>query len=145
MILADIRSRCDPGRMQLWDEGLNPRKLIGAVALGLLLLLGLGIRYIAGVSQDHWHPLWRLAYVLGLGVAFFTAFYDRKDFLEKTWDFDPKRGILYFFLGWIIFPVMIGIEAISGTDITLGGMVLVTLAMSVLVGILGTFTENVGV
>lgn len=119
--------------------------MIGAVALGLLLLVGLGIRYIAGISQDDWDPIWSLAYALGVGVALFTAFYDRKNFPEKTWDFNPKRGILYFFLGWIIFPVMIGVEAIFGTEFTLSRMALGTLAMSVLVGIVGTFTENVGV
>jgi hypothetical protein len=126
-------------------RNLNRRQLIGAVALGLLLLLGLGMRYIPGVSQDDWHLGWSVAYVLGLCVAFFAAFYDRKNFPEKTWDFNPRRGILYFFFGWIIFPIMIGIEAIGETDITLSGMVMVTLAMSVLAGILGTFTENIGV
>lgn len=78
-------------------------------------------------------------------MTFFIAFYDRKNFPEKAWDFNPKRGVLYFFLGWIIFPVLIGVKALSGTDFTLSGMVIGTLAMSVLIGILGTFTENVGV
>ena len=124
---------------------MNPRKLTGAVAFGLLLPVGLGIRYIAGIAQADWNPLWSLAYALGLGVALFAAFYDRKNLPEKTWDFNPKRGILYFCLGWMIFPIMIGVEAISGTDFTLSGTVIGTLAMSVLLGILGTFTENVGV
>lgn len=69
----------------------------------------------------------------------------RRNLPAKTWDFDPKRGVLYFFLGWVIFPALIGIEALFGTDFTLGRMVIGTLAMSVLIGILGTFTENVGV
>ena len=119
--------------------------MIGAAALGLLVLLGLGIRYIAGMPQDDWNPLWSMAYVVALCVALFAAFYDRKNFPEKTWDYNPKRGILYFFLGWIIFPVMIGVELISGTDFTLTRMLVGTLALSVLVGIFGTFTENVGV
>jgi hypothetical protein len=124
---------------------LNPRKLIGAVALGLLLLLGLASRYGPGLSQDDWGTWWKLAYVIVACAALFAAFYDRKNFPEKTWDFNPKRGLRYFFLGWIIFPVMIGMEAISGTDFTLSRMMLGTLALSVLVGILGIFTENVGV
>jgi hypothetical protein len=124
---------------------MNRRKVIGAVALGFLLLLALGLRYIGGISQDDWDPMWSIAYVLAFCVALFTTFYDRKNFPEKTWDFNPERGILYFFLGWIIFPIMIGVEAISGTDFSLSRMVLGTLAMSVLVGVLGTFTENVGV
>lgn len=124
---------------------LNPRKLIGALALGLLLLLGLGSRYVPGLSQDNWGTGWSLAYVLAVCAALFAAFYDRKNFPEKTWDFNPKRGLMYFFLGWIIFPIMIGVEALSGTDFTLSRMVLGTLSLSVLIGIFGTFTENVGV
>lgn len=124
---------------------LNRRKLMGAVALGLLLLLGQASRYVPGLSQDDWGTWWKMAYVIAVCAALFAAFYDRKNFPEKTWDFNPKRGVLYFFLGWIIFPVMIGIEAISGVDITLSRMVLGTLALSVLAGIAGTFTENVGV
>ena len=118
---------------------------MGAAALGLLLLLGLGIRFMADIPQDDWDLLWSLAYVVALCVALFTTFYDQKNRPEKAWDFKPRRGVLYFFLGWIIFPVMIGVEALSGSDFTLSRMVMGTLAMSVLVGILGTFTENVGV
>ena len=124
---------------------MSPRKLIGAVALGLLLLLALAIRYIAGIPQDDWNPLWSLVYVVGLCVALFMAFYDRKNFPEKTWDFNLKRGVFYFFLGWIIFPLMMVIDAISGADLTLSGMAMGTFVLSVLIGIAGTFTENVGV
>ena len=129
----------------LGRRDLNKRKMIGAAALGLFVLVGLGIRYIVGIPEDAWNPLWAMAYIAALCAALFTAVYDRKDFPEKTWDYNPKRGVLYFFLGWIIFPVMIGVEAISGADFTLSRMLVGTLALSVLVGILGTFTENVGV
>lgn len=124
---------------------MNPRKVIGAVALGLLLLLGLAVRYIAGISQDEWDPLWSLAYLLGFCIALFMAFYDRKNFPTKTWDFNPKRGASYFLLGWIIFPFMMVIDAFSGADFTLSGMAVGTFFMSVLIGVAGTFTENVGV
>ena len=124
---------------------MNRRKVIGSVALGFLLLLALGLRYIGGISEDDWDSLWSIAYVLALCVALVTTFYDRKNSPETAWDFNPGRGVLYFFLGWIIFPIMIGVEAILGTDFSLSRMVLGTLAMSVLVGVLGTFTENVGV
>ena len=78
-------------------------------------------------------------------VALFMAFYDPKNCPEKTWDFNPKRGAFYFLLGWIIFPLMMVIDAISGADFTLSGMAVGTFFLSVLIGIAGTFTENVGV
>ncbi|MXO48111.1 hypothetical protein U4960_09615 [Altererythrobacter sp. H2] len=124
---------------------MNPRKLIGGTAFCMLLLWGWAASYIGGISQDDWGLLWRLAYVIWLCVTFVMAFYDRKNLPEKAWDFNPKRGVLYFFLGWIIFPVLIGVEALSGADFTLSRMLVGTLAMSVLIGILGIFTENVGV
>lgn len=124
---------------------LNPRKLIGAVALSLLLLLALAVRYLAGIPQDAWDPLWSLIYFLGLCVAFIVTFYDRTNLPEKVWDFNPKRGILYFFLGWIIFPFMMVIDAAFGIEFTMSGMAVGTVVMSVFIGIAGTFTENVGV
>lgn len=124
---------------------MNPRKLIGLSAFCILLILGLSVRFIGGAHQDDWDILWSFVYTILLCVTFAIAFYDRKNFPEKTWDFNPKRGVLYFFLGWIIFPFMISVEALYGTDFTLGGMLVGTLATSVLIGILGTFTENVGV
>jgi hypothetical protein len=121
------------------------RKRIGLAAFCVLLLLGLGVRHIAGIRQDEWSPLWGMLYIVALGVAFISGFFDRKNLPEKTWDYNPKRGLLYFCLGWMIFPVMIGVEALVGTNFTLAGMLVSTLALSVLMGIAGTFTENVGV
>ena len=124
---------------------MNPRKLIGAVALGLLVLLALAVRYIVDIPQDEWNPGWSVAYGAGLCVALFTAFYDRKNFPEKVWDYNPKRGVFYFLLGWIIFPFMMVVDAMFGAEFTLGSMAVVTFVMSILIGIAGTFTENVGV
>jgi hypothetical protein len=126
-------------------EVLNPRKVIGAVALSFLLLFALAVRYIAGIPQDGWDPFWAVAYVFALCVALFMAFYDRKNFPEKVWDFNPRRGLLYFLLGWIIFPFMMVIDAVFGADFTLSAMLTASLVGSVLVGVAGTFTENVGV
>ena len=124
---------------------MNPRRLIGVVALGLLLLLALAIRYIAGIPQEKWSSLWSLAYVVGLCAALFMAFYDRKNFPEEVWDFNPKRGLVYFLLGWILFPFMMVVDAVFGAEFKLSGMAAGTLFMSVLIGVAGTFTENVGV
>ena len=124
---------------------MSYRKLIGAVAFGLLLLVGVVIRYVAGISQEDWDPVWALAYTIGLCVAFILAFYDRKNFPEKTWDYNPRRGVMYFFLGWIILPISIGVDAMFGANITLSSMIIGTFFISSLIGLLGTFTANVGV
>ena len=124
---------------------MNRRKLFGAFTLGLLFLVGWGSRYVPGFSQDNWQAWWKLAFVIALCAAIVITFYDRKNFPEKAWDFNPKRGLLYFLLGLIIFPVMICVDAFFGTDLSLSRMVLGTLALSLIVGILGMFTENVGV
>lgn len=123
---------------------MNRRKLLGAFTLGLLLLVGWGSRYVPGFSQGNWQAWWKLAFVIALCAAIVITFYDRKNFLE-AWDFNPKRGLLYFLLGLIIFPVMVGVDAIFGADLSLSRMVVGTLAMSLVAGILGMFTENVGV
>ena len=115
------------------------------MALGLLLLLAIAARYITGVAQDDWDPFWNIAYVSALGVAAFLALYDRKNFPEKMWDFNPKRGLLYFLLGWIIFPVMMVVDGLFGAEFTLSSMAVATLVLSVFIGVAGTFTENVGV
>ena len=124
---------------------MNPRKVIGAVALALLVLIALASRYIAGIPQEQWGSVWNFAYVAAVCVALVMALYDRKNFPKKVWDYNPKRGLFYFMLGWILFPIMMAIDALFGTEISLGGMLIGTAIMSVLVGIAGTFTENVGV
>ncbi len=124
---------------------MNHRKLVGTATLGVLVLLGFGSRFVTGFSQDDWDPWYRMAYIIAVCGALFAACYDRKNLPEKAWDFNPKRGLVYFLLGWILFPVMIAINAISGSDFTLSNVVLATLALSVLIGVVGSFTENVGV
>jgi hypothetical protein len=124
---------------------MKRRQVIGAVAFGLLLLLGLVLRYVAGFSQVDVNPVLSLAYVAALCLTMFLAFYDRTNFPDKTWDFKPKRGLLYFLLSWLIFPLMMVVDAISGADFTLTRMAVGTLIMSLLIGLAGTFMENVGV
>jgi hypothetical protein len=124
-------------------KSLKSRKLIGAVAFGLLLLLGFGLRTLVGVSDDDW--LWRGTYVVALCAAMLCAFYDRSNFSEKAWDYNPKRGVLYFLLGWVLFPVLIGVDAAFGAEIGVQRAMVGTLFLSVLAGIVGTFTENMGI
>lgn len=124
---------------------LNRRKLIGAFALCALLIFGWISQSDSTFSQDNWAVGWKLAFGAAVCAAFLVTFYDKKNVPKKLWDFNPKRGLLYFLLGWLIFPVIIGIQALSGNDFPISEMVLVTLGMSALIGVAGAFTENVGI
>ena len=64
---------------------------------------------------------------------------------KQSWDFNPKRGLFYFLMGWVVFPLLIVVESISGADISLSRMFVGTFVLSALVGVFGTFTENIGV
>ena len=64
---------------------------------------------------------------------------------SKGFDFNPKRGVLFFFLGFLIFPITFGMDAIFGAEMSVSDMSMMTAGGSVLIGLLGTFTEHVGV
>lgn len=142
---ADVGRQCDYPMFRFWGEELNRRKLIGAIAFCALLIFGWVSQSESALSQDNWSIGWKLGFGVAVCAAFLVTFYDKKNFPKKLWDPNPKRGLLYFLLGWLIFPVMIGVKAISGNDLDLTEMVLITLGMSALIGIAGTFTENVGI
>lgn len=82
-----------------------------------------------------------------LAAAFWAVWVlrDPPDPSAKSFDFNPKRGLLYFFLGFFIFPIIALINAIFGAELSLGSMTLFTLVGSVFVGIVGIFTEHVGI
>ena len=128
-----------------WGKNLNRRKLIGAITFCALLFFGWVSQSESTLSQANWSIGWKLAFGVAVCVAFLVTFYEKKNLPKKLWDLNPKRGLLYFVLGWLIFPVMIGSRAMSGTDFELAEMMLITLGMSALIGIVGTFTENVGI
>jgi hypothetical protein len=138
---AQQRRHCPEGAR---DGRMKPRKLIGT-ALVHLLLTALAIRYVAGIRQEDWGLAWSVAFIVGVCAAMSLALYDRSNFPEKSWDFDPRRGVQYFLAGLILFPILIGVDAISGADIAWSRLAVGSLAMSTLVGIAGMFTENVGV
>lgn len=115
------------------------------MAFCALLFFGWISQSESRLSQDNWSIGWKLAFGVAVCAAFLVTFYDKKNLPKKLWDLNPKRGFLYFVLGWLIFPVMIGFRAMSGNDLELTEVLLITLGMSALIGIVGTFTENVGI
>jgi cytochrome c biogenesis protein CcdA len=70
---------------------------------------------------------------------------ERPDPNSKLFDFNPKRGAFYFILGFLIFPFMLGIDAVFGTDITMAETVFITIGGSIFIGLVGIFTEHFGV
>ncbi len=124
---------------------MSPRKLVGAIGLAILLCVGIAARFGWPSYSDDWETGWRIIYAFAMCAALLLAFYDRRNFPKKTWDFNPRRGLLYFCLGWVLFPVLALIRSVSGAEFTSAGVFVFTLLMSVLIGVFGTFTENVGV
>ena len=120
---------------------MNPRKLVGGIAFVGLLIFGA----FSKSSHDDWNALQSLAFIIAICGAMILTLYDRGNLPRKVWDFNPKRGLLYFCLGWILFPVMIAVASFSQADFSWAGMLAGTFAMSIFIGIAGTFTENVGI
>ena len=58
--------------------------------------------------------------------------------------FSPARGKFYFVAGLVGVPLMVGISALSGSSIPILGAVGFVLTFSVLAGVVGMFTDNVG-
>ena len=120
---------------------MNLRKLIGGIAFVGLLIFGA----LSKSSQDDWNAIQSLAFIIAICITMVLTFYDRKNLPERVWDFDPKRGFLYFCFGWLLFPLMIAANSFTQAGFSWTGMLTGTLAMSILIGIAGTFTKNVGI
>lgn len=125
---------------------MNRRKLIGGIALVLLAGWAFGFGPEGRFSQAEWSTWGKLVFAVAICGALFAAFYDRKNLPQKAFDFSPKRGLLYFMLGWFLFPVLLMFRwGWRDLDYSVAELALGTLCMSVLIGIVGTFTENTGI
>ena len=125
---------------------MNRRKLTGGAALALLMALAFGFGPEGHISQMEWSTGGKLVFAVAICGALFAAFYDRKNLPKKAFDFSPKRGLLYFLCGWFLFPIaLVWRSGVKDLDYTVADLALGTLFMSVLIGIVGTFTENTGI
>ena len=120
---------------------MTSRKRLGWSALGALLVIGLAARSIVG---DEWPMLWTVVYVAAICYSFWLL-RETPDKSRKMWNYSPRRGLLYFLLGFVIFPITAALSALFGDPMSLTAAALFTLGMSVTIGVVGTFTENVGV
>ncbi len=73
------------------------------------------------------------------------TFRDPPDPRAKAFDFNPRRGLFYFLSGFVIFPITAIINAVFGAELSLSSMLIFTVAGSVFAGIVGVFTEHVGI
>ncbi len=119
------------------------RTKLGFVGIALCLAFLVFQKWALGPDyQAPWYVWVPMLFVLGWSL---WQLKEPPDPNSKAFDFNPKRGVTYFFLGFVIFPIMLGIDAVFGTGMTIGGAALITLGGSILIGVLGVFTEHVGV
>ena len=118
---------------------MRRRKIAGAAALLLLFLFGMTS------DQKAWSLSTTILFSAAICVALLVTFYKRKSTKEKKWDFDPKRGLTFFGIGLVAFPVMVAARASGSTEIEWQTVALFTVSMSTLAGVIGTFTENIGI
>ena len=113
---------------------------VGIAACSALILFQ---RWILGEEYEApWYVWIPVLAILGWSI---WQLRERPDPNSKAMDFNPRRGVLYFFLGFLIFPVMVGMDAVFGADVSMTEAALVTGGGSVFIGLAGMFTEHVGV
>ncbi|WP_338302804.1 hypothetical protein [Erythrobacter sp. Dej080120_24] len=113
------------------------------VAIGLCSLIVLVKQWLLGDEHEApWFVWIPILCVLGWSL---WQLREKPDPSSKAFDFNPRRGILFFFLGFLIFPLMLGINALFGADISFLNASLVTVGGSLFIGLVGTFTERVGI
>ena len=113
------------------------------ILIGICCAMVLGQEWL--FDEDYQAPWFVWIPTLGVLAWSLWQLREKPDPSSKTFDFNPRRGVLFFILGFLIFPFMLGMEAIFATDISLATAGLVTLGGSLLVGLIGTFTEHVGI
>ena len=119
------------------------KRALAFVGIGICIFVVLLQKWALGPDyQASWFVWVPILIVLGWSV---WQLRERSDPETKALDFDPKRGLLFFFFGFLIFPCMLTMEAIFGTQVSIPSALIVTAAGSVFIGLVGTFTEHVGI
>ena len=62
---------------------------------------------------------------------------------RKIWDFNPKRGLLYFLYALPLLPVAHGAGYLLDADFSWKSLLLSCSAVAAFIGLIGTFTEHV--
>ncbi|MGY4398613.1 hypothetical protein ACVWZA_003821 [Sphingomonas sp. UYAg733] len=117
----------------------NPLAYVAIFALCVAVLLKVWV-----FSESSWPIYVWLPFLLPALWALST-FRERADPGAKAFDFNPKRGLLCFFAGLIVLPILAVINAVFGAELPLSSMFIYTGAGAVILGIGGTFTEHIDI
>lgn len=118
---------------------MKPRKIAGGIALALLAILS----FVIDLESESVGV--KLTYTLAILVAMFAAFCDKKNYEGLEVGFSPKRGAMYFLLGFLAFPLSLRVKAASGAEFSIESAMVFTVLASVLIGAIGTFTDIPGI
>ena len=142
---------------------MSRRAEIALVAILILAgVIWLG-PWLSGADVDELPNALRWAVVAAMLIALFVVGRDqqRRDKQAETWvdnprksrlqnwaerrrtKFNPMRGVGFFFIGLIVFSVMIFVSALTRDVASVAGALAFVLVMSVLAGLIGRFTEKV--
>ena len=95
-------------------------------------------------KEQSW-PVYAWLPILLLALWAIWTLREPPDPKAKAFDFNPSRGLLYFILGFFIFPIVAIINAVFGAELSLSSMLLFTVVGSTVAGIAGVFTEHIGI
>ena len=136
---------------------------IALIALLVFSFVGLLLPWVTGIDIDQWPMALRWAFVGVILVAMVILGRDerrrekaadkwvddpqkskRGNWLEKRRQrFSPRRGLEFFLMGLVVFSIMVGITAVTGTVASIGGAIAFVVGVSVVAGLIGMFTEKV--
>ena len=119
------------------------KKALAYVAVAVVC--GAGILNAWVFDKEQSWPIYVWLPILLLALWAIWTLRDPPDPAAKTFDFNPKRGLLYFFFGFVVFPIIAVMNAVFGAELSLSSMLIFTAVGSVIAGVAGIFTENVGI
>ena len=119
------------------------RRALAFVGIAVASVIVLIQEWVLGENyQAPWHLWMPILAILGWSL---WQLREAPDPNSKAFDYNPKRGVLFFFCGFLIFPLILGIDALFRTDISIAEIALITIGGSFIVGLAGVFTEHVGI
>jgi len=133
----------DLGKHLLVKSVMVTKKSLAYVAIFIVCTAGILKAWVLD-KQQSW-PVYVWLPILLLALWAIWTLRDPPDPKAKAFDFNPKRGLLYFILGFFIFPLVAIINAVFGAELSTSYMLIFTAVGSTIAGIAGVFTEHIGI